>query len=140
MQQTKKIYLILLPIIALVLLLLPCTAFADVSKQETEIAELAQTRDQVKSAKCIVYQRACIIAIQTEKFTNKTEYDQFRQELENEILEKYNLDKVVISRSPKVMHAICQLEKMSESERQQAIEKFLQQHGDTERPPMIQPR
>ena len=142
MSTTKKLCQILLPILALVLLLLSCRTFASAAatSQETEIAKLAQTNEKVKTAKCIVYQRTCVIAIQTEKFTDKSEYDKYRTDLETEILQKYNLDKVIISRNPKVMHAISKLEKMSESQREEAIEKFLKEHESQTRPPMVQPR
>ncbi len=140
MNLAKRFFFIILPILALYLLILPCTALAETNEQETKISELAQAHEKVKTAKCIVYQRTCVIALQTEKFANKTEYDRFRQELEKEILQNYNLDKVIISRNPKVMHAISRLEKMSETEREQAIEKFLQQYYDNGRPQVIQPR
>jgi len=140
MKPAKRLALIILPILVLSLLLLPCTALAAVNAQETQIAELAQAHEKVKSAKCIIYQRTCVVALQTEKFANKSEYDQFRQELEKEILQNYNLDKIIVSRNPKVMYAISRLEKMSETEREQAIEKFLEQYYDNDRPPMIQPR
>lgn len=140
MKFSQKITLIILAALMMALLILPCTAFASVQQQEAEIAELAQAHEKVKTAKCIVYQRACVVALQTEKFANKSEYDEFCQNLKAEILQQYNLDKVVISRNPKVMHAITRLEKMSETEREQAIEKFLQQYYDNDRPPMIQPR
>lgn len=140
MKISKKLSLTILPILLLIFVLLPCTAFATTQQQETEIAALAQANPKVKTAKCIVYQRNCIVALQTEKFANKTEYDQFRQELENEIIQKYSIEKVIISRNPKVMHAISRIEKMSETEREQAIERFLQQYSNGDRPPMIQPR
>lgn len=140
MTIAKKLSLIILSILTLTLLIVPCTAFASVQEQESEIAALAQSHEKVKTAKCIIYQRACVVALQTEKFANKSEYDEYCQNLKSEILQQYNLDKVVISRNPKIMHAISRLEKMSESEREQAIEKFLQQYHDNDRPPVIQPR
>ena len=140
MNVTKKLCMIFLPILALILFLLPCTAFAQATQQETEIAQLAQTYEKVKTAKCLIHERTCIIALQTEKFTDKSAYEQFRTELETEVLEKYNLDTVVISRNPKVMHAISKLEKMSESEREEAIDKILHQIELPKLPPMIQPR
>lgn len=141
MKIIKKLSLIVLPVLALILLLLPVTAFASATAQETEIADLAETHEKIKTAQCLVYQRTCVIAIQTEKFTDKSEYDSFRNDLQTEILQKYNFDRVIISRNPKIMHAIDKLQKMSESEREQAIEKFLQQFENSNgRPPMIQPR
>ena len=141
MTVTKKICMIVLPILALILLLLPCTAFASATTQEKEIAQIAESSEKVKTAKCLVYERTCVIALQTEKFTDKSAYDQFRTELEMEILEKYNLDKVIITRNPKIMHAIERLQQMSETEREEAIQKFFEQckEGD-HRPPKVQPR
>ena len=142
MSIAKRFCQIVFPVVVLILLLLSCTnvASAAATTQEKEIAKIAQSNEKVITAICMVYQRTCVIALQTEKFTDKSGYDKFCAELENEIMQKYNLDKVIISRNPKIMHAISKIEKMSESEREEAIEKILERHENGNRPPMIQPR
>lgn len=135
----KKI-LFALALILSITVLLPCMANA-ATKTESEIAELVKSNDKICEAKCVVYENACVVAIKTEKFLSKNEYDKFKEQLQTELCEKFNLGAIVITRNPKAMHAISEIEKMSEKEREAAIEKFVDFELNR-RPhhPQIQPR
>lgn len=134
----KKICLAFALILAIAVFI-PVAAQA-ATDQEKEICTLVKEKDKIVDAQCAVYQRNCVIAIKTEKFTSKTNYDEFRTQLEKEIAEKYDLDKVMITRSPKVMHAIAQLDKMSDEEREATIQKFIDKLFHRDQHPGIQPR
>ncbi len=134
----KKICLAFVLILAMAVLV-PVAAQA-ATDQETKICALVKEKDKIVDAQCVVYERNCVIAIKTEKFTSKTNYDEFRTKLEREIAEKFDLDKVLITRSPKVMHTITQLEKMSDAEREATIQKFLDKLFHRDQQPGIKPR
>lgn len=134
----KKICLAFALILA-VAVIIPIAAQA-ATEQEAQICALVKEKDKIVDAQCVVYQRNCVIAIKTEKFTSKTDYEEFATQLEKEIAEKYDLDKVLITRSPKVMHAITQLNKMSDEERESTIQKFIDKLFHRDQQPGIQPR
>lgn len=120
----KKI-IVALVLVLTICALLPTLAFATTA-QETEIANIVKEHEKVLDAKSIVYQRICVVAVKTAKFVNKSEYDSFKQQLEKTLKEKFELDAVVITRSPKAMHAIENISKMPESKREEEIRKFVQ--------------
>ncbi len=119
---------------------LPCMANA-ANKTENEIAQLVKNKEKICDAKCVVYENACVVAIKTEKFLSKNEYDKFKEQLAAELCKKFNLSAIVVTRSPKAMHAISEIEKMSEKEREIAIEKFVDfELNRKPHNPRIQPR
>lgn len=131
--------------LALLLIFVSCavtsTAFA--AGCEQHIAEIATAHDKVVEAQCIVYNRACLLAIKTEKFSTKSEYDKFKEELTAQIENDCEVDSVFITRSPKIMHQLAQINKLSDGERQKAIEDLIEhelnRRDNGERKP-IQPR
>lgn len=131
--------------IALCMLILSCAVIptAVAAGCEQHIVEIATAHDKVVEAQCIVYNRACLLAIKTEKFSTKSEYDKFKEDLTAQIENDCEVDSVFITRSPKVMHQLAQLNKLSDDERQKAIEEMIERElnrrDSGERKP-IQPR
>ena len=121
----KKFLLSILTIAIAVAVLVPVAAFAATS-QETEIADYVKKQDKVVDAKCLTYDNNCIVSIKTEKFLNKTEYDNFKKNLEDQLADKYDFDHIIVTRNPKAMHAIEQISKLSETEREQAVKDFME--------------
>lgn len=121
----KKILLALL-IITAVALSVGQMAFAE-TECEQKICELAKNNEKVKEAKCIVYESNCVIAIQTEQFTQKSEYETYVNELVEKVKTECKLDRVVVTRNPKVMKQIEELTKLDEQQREDAIKKLLEE-------------
>ena len=130
----KKLLLALL-IVAAVTLCVGQLAFAE-TECEVKICELAKSHEKVKEAKCIVYERNCVIAIQTEQFTQKSDYEKYVKELVEKVKAECEVDHVFVTRNPKVMKKIEELNKLSEQERDEAIQKLLQEikHHKPRRP------
>ncbi len=116
--------LILMTFIMAILLVLPVIANAETSK-ETEINEFVQSKEKICDAKCLVYENNCVLAIKTEKFVGKSEYDNFKEHLQQEIAEKFGLSNIIVTRNPKIFHGVEQLYKMTESEREEAVKKII---------------
>ena len=81
--------------------------------------------DKVTQAQCVIYERCCVVAIKTEKFTTKSEYDKYVDELSEKIKNECNVDHVFVSRNPKVMVEITKLAEKSPAEREKAIKELL---------------
>ena len=92
---------------------------------EAKICELATENEKVTEAQCVIYERCCVVAIKTEKFTTKSEYDKYVDELKEKIKAECEVDHVFVTRNPKVMVQINKLAGMSESERNKAIKELL---------------
>jgi len=111
-------------IIAAILILTICcslgTAFAATS--EEHICELALQNEKVLKAECVVYHRACVLAIKTEKFSTRSEYEKFCEDLTQKVKNDCEIEYVVITRSPKVFHKINALNKLPEDKRNELIE------------------
>ena len=108
----------------LVLAILP--TFAMATTTEKEIANLAMQNPKVVKAKCVVYERNCLVAIQTEKFQSKTEYCKFVEQFESQVKAKYQIDNILVTRNPKVMSKLDHFEKLSETERNAEIQKLIE--------------
>ena len=119
----KKI-VIYLALAMLVLAIVPSMAMATTT--ENEIANLAMQNPKVVKAKCVVYERNCLVAIQTEKFQSKTEYCKFVEKFEELVKAKYQIDNILVTRNPKVMSKLDHLEKLSDSERNAEIQKLIE--------------
>lgn len=118
-------------IILLAALLACCTAaVAFAETQEQRIVSLATKHDKVTDAKCVVYKRICLLAIKTEKFNTKSEYDKYVEELSNQITSQFEVDKVFVTRSPKAMFKLNELSKLSEEQRQKEIEEMIKRELD----------
>ena len=119
----KKL-VIYLALAMLVLAIVPSMAMATTT--ENEIANLAMQNPKVVKAKCVVYERNCLVAIQTEKFQSKTEYCKFVEQFENQVKAKYQIDNILVTRNPKVMIKLDHFEKLSETERNAEIQKLIE--------------
>lgn len=134
----KKLLFSILSIV-LAATFLPVCAYADTS-QEAEISTYVEQSEKVAKCKSLVFEKMCIVAIKTEKFLNKSEFDQFKVNLSRELGEKFDLEYVVVTRSPKAMHAIEKISELSENEREEAIKDLIKKLT-SKRPdrPAIQP-
>lgn len=116
-------------IIALSLALVTALAFTTVafaqSQTEEEIEQLALQNDKVQRAECLIYNNNCVIAVKTEKFTTQSQYQQYVDQLVEQVKSTYKLNIVFVTRNPKVMHEIVRLETLPEAERNAEIEKLL---------------
>ena len=119
----KKL-VIYLALAMLVLAIVPSMAMATTT--ENEIANLAMQNEKVVKAKCVVYERNCLVAIQTEKFQSKTEYCKFVEQFESQVKAKYQIDNILVTRNPKVMSKLDHFEKLSDSERNAEIQKLIE--------------
>ena len=121
----KKLLLVIL-LAATVALCFGQVAFA-ATATEQKICELATANDKVTNAECVVYERACIVAIKTKKFTSKSEYDEYVNELRDKIKAECEVDHVIVTRSPKVMKEIVELNKLDGEKRDEAIQKLIEE-------------
>ena len=118
----KKLVLLTLLTIMLALTI-GQVAFAETS--EEKICKMATENERVTEAQCVIYERCCLVAIKTEKFTSKSQYDQFVKELTEKIKTDCEVDHVFVTRNPKVMIEIKKLAEMSETERNEKIKNLL---------------
>ena len=114
-------------LISLLTILLTLTigqlAFAETC--EEKICKMATDNEQVTEAQCVIYERCCLVAIKTEKFTSKSQYDKYVNELTEKIKAECEVDHVFVTRNPKVMVKIKTLAEKSESEREEMIKELL---------------
>ena len=116
--------LLLLTLLTLMLALnIGQVAFAETC--EETICKLATENEKVTEAQCVIYQRCCVVAIKTEKFTSKKEYDLYVNELTEKIKTECEVDHVFVTRNPKVMVQITKLADKPQAEREQAIKELL---------------
>ena len=92
---------------------------------EEKICKLATENEKVTEAECIIYQRCCLLAIKTEKFTTKSEYDSYVKELTEKIKNEFQVDHVIVTRNPKIMMKIKAIAAKPEAERNAAIEELI---------------
>lgn len=138
----KKIILLCIFIAIMTTLLTSGFALADANSTERQICELATQNEKVIDAKCLVYERNCLIAIKTEKFSTKTDYEQYVNDLTNEIKTKYEIDEVYVTRNPKVMHKLAILEKLDGDKRDKLIKEIIERELNKDNQPLkpIMPR
>ena len=116
--------LILLALMTIVLALtIGQAAFAE--NCEAKVCEMVTKNVKVTEAQCVIYQRCCIVAIKTEKFTSKKEYEAFVKEVTEQIKAECEVDHVFVTRNPKVMAKINALANKSEEEREEIIKQLL---------------
>lgn len=116
---------VILAVLAMITLALSVAQIAVASTCEEQICEIATQNEKVTEAKCIVYERCCIVAIKTEKFTTKSQYDKYLEEVTNSIKEQCDVDHVFVTRNPKVMKQIENLSELNEDERDDAIRQLI---------------
>ena len=125
--------LVLLTVLAIMLALtIGQVALAETC--EEKICKMATENEKVSEAKCIIYERCCVVAIKTEKFTSKSQYDKFVEELTEKIKTECEVDHVFVTRNPKVMAQIQALADKSETEREEAIKELLDKEIFRHRP------
>ena len=127
----KKLVLISLLTILLALSI-GQVAFAETC--EEKICKMATENEKVSEAQCVIYERCCVVAIKTEKFTSKSQYDKFVDELTEKIKVDCEVDHVFVTRNPKVMVKIKALAQKSETEREEAIKELLDKEIFRHRP------
>lgn len=127
----KKIITVLL--LTLLLAFMGTVAYAETA--EKQIAELAMSNEKVVKAECVIYRRNCVIAVQTEKFSTRSEYERYRGELVQNVKARFELDNVYVTRNPKAMAQIEQLAALSEEERNEKIEELIKQYLGKCKPP-----
>ena len=92
---------------------------------EEKICKLATENEKVVDAECIIYQRCCVLAIKTEKFTSKNEYDSYVNDLTEKIKNECEVDRVFVTRNPKIMLEIKAIAAKPEAERDEAIKQLI---------------
>ena len=133
-------------ILAIMIIATLCTAFTATcavgQTKEKKICEIAKSNDKILDAKCIVYQRTCLVAIKTEKFVTRSEYDLYLANVRQQITSECEIDNVYVTRSPKVMKKLSELEKLNDKQRQQAIQEIIEKELNKGLPPIkdIMPR
>ena len=133
-------------ILAIVIIATLCTAFTATcavgQTAEEKICEIAKSNDKILEAKCIVYQRNCLVAIKTEKFVTSSEYDLYLANVRQQFTSECEIDNVYVTSSPKVMKKLSELEKLNDKQRQQAIQEIIEQELNKGLPPIkdIMPR
>lgn len=130
----------ILTVVILVLMLAFMSAVAYAQETESQIEELAKANDKVVKAVCIIYQRNCVVAIKTEKFVTRSEYDAYKKALTEEIKAKFQIDNVYITRNPKIMAKMELLSALSETERNKAIEEIINNELNRCKPPFDKSR
>lgn len=110
---------------------------------EDKICEIVKCNERILDAKCVVYERNCLVAIKTEKFVTRSDYEEYLEKVSEEIKAQCEIDNVIITRSPKVMHKITQLNKLDSAKRQEVIKEIIERElnrFDHSNPRPIQPR
>lgn len=120
----KKIVLVLLAALTLALTIAP-VAFAE-TDCEKQICKIACSFDGVESAKCIVWERTAVVALKTKQFATKSKYEQFVGKLTEQIKSECQVDRVFVTRNPKVMKEIEELAKLGDEQREQAIKELVE--------------
>ena len=131
-----KKFVFALLLVATIALSISQLAFAS-TECEQKICQLATSNEKVTDAKCIVYERTTVVAIKTEQFTTKTDYQNYVKELEEKIKSECEVDNVFVTRNPKVMKQIEALSKLDEQQRNDAIQKLIEEVSN--RKPHIKP-
>lgn len=116
-----------LALMALLCMALACTPVALASDCEQRICQLATANPKVTDAKCIVYERTAVVAIRTEKFSTRTQYEEFVKEFSTQVKAECEVDRVLVTRNPKVMKQLEQLSNLSDEQREEVIQQLLQE-------------
>ena len=99
-------------------------AYAEITP-ELYVKDTACKNEKVLDCECVIYKRACLVALKTEKFTTKSEYDNFVDELTAQIKENCEVDNVLVTRSPKVMYKLKELNKLDDQAKTKSIEELI---------------
>ncbi len=133
----------ILPLIALLtLLIMPSTMALASTDNSTAIADTVTSHTNVKTAKVLVTDDMCIVAIQPLGIVARSDYDALVETLTNTIKEEYNIEHVHITRAVKAYRMIDKLSTMTEEEKTEAIDQLLQrvEHGHRPMPmPKLEP-
>lgn len=133
----KKILAILLLTLTL-LVSVSAVAYAETAEEKAN--SLAQSNNKIVNSQCVIYKRVCVMALQTKDFNAKSDYDAFVDELTSQIKKDCQVDFVFVTRSPKIMNKIAELNKMDEADRAKAIEEIIQKELDRHHDKHTMPR
>ena len=120
-----KHFLYALCVLSMIAILTTSVA-AYATTSEEKIANLAAANEKVVRAKCIIYKRNCLVALQTKEFTSHEQYKQFVAQLTEQITFGYEVDNVYVIRNPRAMQIMNKLDGLSQSERDKAIQRLLE--------------
>lgn len=110
----------------LMLLLIPNTLAMASTDTATEILSTVESHDNVKSAKVLIVEDTCIIAIQPTGVVTRTEYEALVDSLSTAVCDKYSaISHCHITRSVKAYRMIDKVATMSDSDRAEAIEHLM---------------
>ncbi len=116
---------ILLMMVAFMCIFTVTTAFATTTEQEIE--NIAKVDNRIKEAKAICYENICVVAVQKQNFTSKTEYAQYKANTTSKITETFSdITNVFVTASPRVMFEINRLKSLGEDAKEQAIKHFIE--------------
>ena len=76
---------------------------------------------------CLIYERTAVVAVKTEKFSTKSEYDKYVNGLTSQIKSEYEVDHVFVTRNPKIMKQIEELSKLDGEQRDEAIKQIIEE-------------
>lgn len=118
-------------LVALIVIMTLALAMGSVASAQTEtegaICDLAKQNDKVLDAKCVVWERTAIVAIKTERFSAKSAYKEFVNKLTDEITSQFQVDRVIVSRNPKVMKQVEAISQLEGTEREEAIKNLIRE-------------
>ena len=93
-------------ILAIVIIATLCTAFTATcavgQTAEEKICEIAKSNDKILEAKCIVYQRNCLVAIKTEKFVTRSEYDLYLANVRQQVTSECEMTTYTLRAVPRL--------------------------------------
>ncbi len=134
----KKILLTALLLAIIIISSAAAAAYAETAEEKAN--SIAQSCEKVVKSECVIYKRVCVIALQTKDFNAKSDYDAFVNELTANIKAECQADYVFVTRSPKIMSKITELNKMDETDRAKAIEEIIRKELDRRPIKPIMPR
>lgn len=115
----KKI-LMMFALIAMFTLLTPVMANAG-----ENIETLITNIEHVKKAQVLQYGKLCVVAIDTENVTTKSQYAQLKQQIAETVKKETDAEHIVVTNNVRVYREIEKINQMPEEEKQQHIEKLL---------------
>lgn len=121
----------------LMLLLIPNTLAMANTDTASDIINTVESHDNVKSAKVLIHEDTCIIAIQPTGVVTRTDYEALVETLTATVCDNYSeISNCHITRSVKAYRMIDKVSSMTDDERAEAIEHLVDK---LEHSPMTMP-
>lgn len=73
-----------------------CAAVAAISPIDAQLNDFVANYQFVNSSYCVVYGNSALIAVQTQPFFTRSQYNQFKSELEIKITQLFGYEKVIV--------------------------------------------